>query len=158
MIGPVVKIDPADLPRLPNIHYLGPKRYEELPRIHGRVGPGAAAVCAQRSDALHQPDENAGVSGGRQAGRLDLDSRRRHPYADRDLVRIADTVDDFVDACANALREVPEPRRVRADVFLRGTSWNRTWAKTAALLDAVTRQPSSPAVGATAASSPRLGA
>jgi UDP-galactopyranose mutase len=79
------------------------------------------------------------------------------PYADRDLIHVADTVDDFVHACANALREVPEPRRVRADVFLRGTSWNRTWAKSAALLDAVTRQPSSPAVGATAASSPRLG-
>ncbi|MDQ3257929.1 MAG: UDP-galactopyranose mutase, partial [Acidobacteriota bacterium] len=31
MIGPVVKIDPADLPRLPNIHYLGGKSYTELP-------------------------------------------------------------------------------------------------------------------------------
>ena len=32
MIGPVVKIDPAVLPDLPNIHYLGPKKYDELPR------------------------------------------------------------------------------------------------------------------------------
>ena len=31
MIGPVVKIDPADLPRLPNIHWLGSKSYAELP-------------------------------------------------------------------------------------------------------------------------------
>jgi UDP-galactopyranose mutase len=31
MIGPVVKIDPADLPRRPNIHWLGPKSYAELP-------------------------------------------------------------------------------------------------------------------------------
>src|SRR4051812_47102489 len=28
MVGPVVKIDPAMLPVLPNVHYLGPKRYE----------------------------------------------------------------------------------------------------------------------------------
>ncbi|HEX9931668.1 MAG TPA: UDP-galactopyranose mutase, partial [Allosphingosinicella sp.] len=31
MVGPVVKIDAADLPQRPNIHYLGGKTYEELP-------------------------------------------------------------------------------------------------------------------------------
>ena len=31
MLGPVVKIDPADLPRSPNVHWLGMKRYGELP-------------------------------------------------------------------------------------------------------------------------------
>ena len=31
MIGPVVKIDPATLPRHANIHYLGGKTYKELP-------------------------------------------------------------------------------------------------------------------------------
>ena len=31
MVGPVVKISPDDLPRRPNIHYLGAKRYDELP-------------------------------------------------------------------------------------------------------------------------------
>ncbi len=32
MVGPVVKIDPATLPKHPNIHYLGPKVYDELPQ------------------------------------------------------------------------------------------------------------------------------
>src|SRR5262249_49419457 len=31
MVGPVVKIDPATLPRHPNLHYLGQKQYKELP-------------------------------------------------------------------------------------------------------------------------------
>ena len=31
MLGPVVKIDPATLPRRPNIHWLGMKDYRELP-------------------------------------------------------------------------------------------------------------------------------
>ncbi len=31
MIGPVVKVDPAELPRGANIHWLGQRRYEELP-------------------------------------------------------------------------------------------------------------------------------
>ena len=32
LIGPVTKISPDDLPRAPNLHYLGPKSYDELPR------------------------------------------------------------------------------------------------------------------------------
>ncbi|MBI3971290.1 MAG: glycosyltransferase [Chloroflexi bacterium] len=31
MIGPVLKIDPAELPRRPNIYYLGQKQYRDLP-------------------------------------------------------------------------------------------------------------------------------
>jgi glycosyltransferase involved in cell wall biosynthesis len=31
MVGPVVKIDPAELPRAPNLHYLGGRPYAELP-------------------------------------------------------------------------------------------------------------------------------
>src|SRR5690554_4523074 len=33
MAGPVVKVDPADLPRLPNIHWLGQQAYEQLPAL-----------------------------------------------------------------------------------------------------------------------------
>ena len=33
MIGPVVKIDPASLPRLPNLHWLGQKAYADLPAL-----------------------------------------------------------------------------------------------------------------------------
>ena len=35
MVGPVVKIDPADLPQRANIHYLGGKNYDELPAYLG---------------------------------------------------------------------------------------------------------------------------
>jgi len=31
LLGPVLKIDPADLPQAPNLHYLGMKQYNELP-------------------------------------------------------------------------------------------------------------------------------
>src|SRR5690606_1289697 len=33
MVGPVVKIDPDSLPRRPNIHWLGQRNYEDLPRF-----------------------------------------------------------------------------------------------------------------------------
>jgi UDP-galactopyranose mutase len=136
MIGPVVKIDPADLPRASNIHYLGPKTYAELP--HYIAGWDLALLLFARNDATRyiSPTKTPEYLA---AGKPVVSTSIRDvvtPYGDRELVRIADSVEDFVAACSAAMREVPEPRRVRADVFLRGTSWDRTWAKAAALLDA----------------------
>ena len=137
LIGPVVKIDPAELPRLPNIHYLGPKDYAELP--HYIAGWDLALLLFARNEATRfiSPTKTPEYLA---AGKPVVSTSIRDvvsPYGDRDLVRIADSVPDFVRACEAALSEPPEPRRVRADVFLRGTSWDRTWAKTAALIDAV---------------------
>ena len=33
MVGPIVKVDPNSLPRLPNIHWLGQRTYDELPAL-----------------------------------------------------------------------------------------------------------------------------
>jgi glycosyltransferase involved in cell wall biosynthesis len=33
MCGPIVKVDPADLPQAPNLHYPGQQQYADLPRI-----------------------------------------------------------------------------------------------------------------------------
>ena len=64
IVGPVVKISEADLPRRPNLHYLGGKPYAELPDYLARLGRRADAVRDQRSDPLHQPDQDARISGG----------------------------------------------------------------------------------------------
>ena len=50
MVGPVVKIDPAVLPKRANIHWLGPKLYEELPLY---LGGWDVALC--RSHATRRP-------------------------------------------------------------------------------------------------------
>jgi UDP-galactopyranose mutase len=136
MIGPVVKIDPADLPRAANIHYLGAKQYSELPRYI--AGWDLALLLFARNDATRfiSPTKTPEYLA---AGKPVVSTSIRDvvtPYGDRELVRIADSVEDFVAACSAAMSEPPEPRRVRADVFLRGTSWDRTWRKAAALLDA----------------------
>src|SRR5688572_14302856 len=49
MVGPVVKIDSAELPQRPNIHYLGPKSYTELPQYVG--GWDVALLLFARNDA-----------------------------------------------------------------------------------------------------------
>src|SRR5205823_14538431 len=33
MCGPIVKVDPRDLPQAPNLHYPGQQTYDDLPRI-----------------------------------------------------------------------------------------------------------------------------
>jgi UDP-galactopyranose mutase len=136
LIGPIVKIDPRDLPRRPNIHYLGPKAYDELPSYI--AGWDLALLLFARNEATRyiSPTKTPEYLA---AGKPVVSTSIRDvvtPYADRDLVRIADSVPDFVIACADALAESPEARRMRADVFLRGMSWDRTWAKTASLLHA----------------------
>ena len=158
MIGPVVKIDPTELPQLSNIHYLGPKRYEELP--HYIAGWDVASLLFARNEATRfiSPTKTPEYLA---AGKPVVSTSIRDvvkPYGERDLVRIADSVPDFVRACQLALTEPPEPRRVRADVFLRGTSWDRTWAKTASLLAAVITEPAAPRVGTASSAEFGLGA
>jgi glycosyltransferase involved in cell wall biosynthesis len=137
MIGPVVKIDPADLPRLPNIHYLGPKKYDELPRYI--AGWDVALLLFARNDATKyiSPTKTPEYLA---AGKPVVSTSIRDvvsPYGEMGLARIADAVPDFVAACEGALTESPARRRNKADEFLRNLSWDRTWGKTAVLLKAV---------------------
>ena len=137
MIGPVVKIYPADLPKRDNIHYLGAKSYTELPRYIAAWN--VALLLFARNDATRfiSPTKTPEYLA---AGKPVVSTSIRDvvtPYGDNSLVRIADSVPDFVRACEAALREPPEPRRARADAFLRNTSWDRTWAKSALLLQRV---------------------
>jgi UDP-galactopyranose mutase len=137
MLGPVVKIDPADLPRRSNIHYLGPKGYMDLPRYI--AGWDVALVLFARNDATRfiSPTKTPEYLA---AGKPVVSTSIRdivNPYGELGLVRIADAVPDFVSACDQALAEDPAARRARADAYLRNTSWDQTWSKTAMLLKAV---------------------
>lgn len=138
MLGPVVKIDPADLPRRPNIHYLGAKSYTELPRYI--AGWDVALILFARNEATRyiSPTKTPEYLA---AGRPVVSTSIRdvvNPYGELGLVRIADAVPDFVRACEGALAEDAAARRARADAYLRNTSWDRTWSKTALLLKAAT--------------------
>jgi UDP-galactopyranose mutase len=137
MIGPIVKIDPADLPRRNNIHYLGPKSYLELPRYI--AGWDVALLLFARNDATRfiSPTKTPEYLA---AGKPVVSTSIRdvvNPYGEMGLVRIADTVQEFGAACEAALREPPAARRAKADAYLKNTSWDRTWSKTALLLKAV---------------------
>lgn len=144
MIGPVVKIDPADLPQRSNIHYLGAKNYGELPRYI--AGWDVALLLFARNDATRfiSPTKTPEYLA---AGKPVVSTSIRDvvsPYGERELVRIADAVPDFVAACEAALAEKPDARRARADAFLSNMSWDRTWGKTALLIKAALERETQP--------------
>jgi UDP-galactopyranose mutase len=135
MLGPVVKIDPATLPRRPNIHYPGPKPYEELPRYV--AGWDVALLPFARNEATRfiSPTKTPEYMA---AGKPVVSTSIRdvvRPYGQQGLVRIADDVPGFVRACAAGMAEDPAGRVTRGDAFLRQTSWDGTWSRIRLLID-----------------------
>ena len=55
MIGPVVKIDPASLPELPNVHWLGQKQYTDLPNYLAHWNVGFMPFALNESTAYISP-------------------------------------------------------------------------------------------------------
>jgi UDP-galactopyranose mutase len=137
MLGPVVKIDPAMLPRLPNIHYLGGKKYDELP--HYVAGWDVALMPFARNEATRyiSPTKTPEYMA---AGKPVVSTSIRdvvRPYGKKGLVRIADEAPQFVAACDAAIREDAAGRQTRADAFLRHTSWDGTWTRISQLIASI---------------------
>ncbi|HEX8071686.1 MAG TPA: glycosyltransferase family 1 protein [Pyrinomonadaceae bacterium] len=159
MIGPVVKIDPNDLPKRPNIHYLGGKDYKELPAYIAGWDVAALFFARNESTKFISPTKTPEYLA---AGKPVVSTSIRdvvRPYGEQNLVRIADTVDEFVRAAAElGMDESVEDEawRARVDAFLARNSWDKTWARMAELIGEVvaTRRTERPAVRAAAQATP----
>ncbi|NIJ69956.1 family 1 glycosylhydrolase [Xanthomonas sp. 60] len=127
LVGPVVKIDPATLPRAANLHYLGQRDYTELPALIAQwdvcllpfaMNAATAFISPTKTleyMAAHKPVVSTPV---RDVIRL---------YADG--VQVAGTVDAFIDACERALQEDAAARDERIavqDRLTAATSWDQT--------------------------------
>jgi UDP-galactopyranose mutase len=128
LIGPTAKVDPAALPKAPNIHYLGARKYAELPSYI--AGWDVAMLPFARNDATRfiSPTKTPEYLA---AGKPVVSTSIRdvvRPYGERGLARIADAPDAFIAAIEAALTENGDERRRRADAFLADLSWDRTWA------------------------------
>ncbi|HVM16784.1 MAG TPA: UDP-galactopyranose mutase [Gaiellaceae bacterium] len=128
LVGPVVKIDPESLPQRPNIHYLGPKPYAQLPSY--LAGWDVALLPFARNDSTRfiSPTKTPEYLA---AGRPVVSTSIRdvvRPYGEEGLVRIADDPDAFVAACEAAMRDGDGAWRRRVDAFLTESSWDYTWA------------------------------
>jgi UDP-galactopyranose mutase len=136
IVGPVVKIDPASLPRRPNLHFLGGKLYTELPTYLANWDVALMPFARNESTRFISPTKTPEYLA---AGKPVVSTSIRdvvRPYGDLGLVRIADTPEDFVRACEAALTEDRATWLPRVDSHLATMSWDNTWAGMKALLDA----------------------
>lgn len=129
MVGPVAKIPESQLPRLPNIHYLGGKKYEELPRY--MAGWDCAIMPFALNDATRfiSPTKTPEYLA---AGLPVVSTSIRdvvEPYERLALVRIGRTQGEFV---AHVRALVEKQVRIDAaarDAFLTTISWDATWSR-----------------------------
>jgi glycosyltransferase involved in cell wall biosynthesis len=139
MLGPVVKIDPARLPRLPNVHWLGPKSYAALPDYLANWDAGWMPFALNRSTQFISPTKTPEFL----AAGLPVTSTAVpdvvHDYGGQGLVRIADAA-TMPEALAASLEAPPPDWLPRVDALLARTSWDATWARMdAAIAAAMTR-------------------
>ena len=137
MIGPVVKIDPATLPRRQNIHYLGGKSYQELPAYLAGWDVALLLFARNESTRFISPTKTPEYLA---AGKPVVSTSIRdvvRPYGEMGLVRIADTVDEFVRAAEASLagRHEESDWLARVDEFLARNSWDETWARMSKLIE-----------------------
>jgi UDP-galactopyranose mutase len=141
LVGPIVKIEREDLPDLPNVHWLGPKPYADLPAYLAGWDVATMPFARNEATAFISPTKTPEyLAGGRPVVSTSVADVVR-PYGELGLARIADTATSFVAAIEAALGEDPRPRQAAADAFLAGMSWDRTWRAMEALVMRTARQP-----------------
>ncbi|MFV3131977.1 UDP-galactopyranose mutase [Niveispirillum sp. KHB5.9] len=127
MVGPVVKIDPADLPRRANIAYLGGKTYEQLPLYAGGWDVALMPFAINPSTQFISPTKTPEyLAAGLPIVSTAITDVVRN-YGTLNAVSIAATSEAFVAACEHALAQAREPDsaawRRQADAALSGQSW-----------------------------------
>ena len=158
LIGPVVKLDPKDLPRAPNIHYLGRKAYAELPAYV--AGWDVAMLPFARNEATRfiSPTKTPEylAAGKPVVSTPILDVVRG--WGDLDAVHIAATASEFIKATEEALTMAAGDRGwlEAADQALANISWDSTWTRMAELTAAAiqTREHAACSAGSPAGAAP----
>jgi UDP-galactopyranose mutase len=137
LVGPVVKIDPADLPQRPNLHYFAQRSYEELPRY--LAGWDVCLLPFARNEATRYISPTKTLE--YMAAELPIVSTPitdvAEPYGE--IVYLGATPEEFLAACDAALSAGPKERsRRRAQMrrIVAGTSWDVTVSAMEKLLSA----------------------
>ena len=140
MIGPLAKIGPEDLPRAPNIHWLGQRGYDQLPAYLS--GWDVALMPFAMNDATRfiSPTKTPEyLAGGVQVVSTPVRDVVRH-YGELAAVRIASDAAGFVRACETALSARDRSQwREEADRLLADLSWDNTFQHMRAHLDRAVR-------------------
>jgi hypothetical protein len=136
LICPIVKIRADSLPQRPNLHYLGPKPYGELPAYLAGWDATFMPFALNEATRLISPTKTPEYLA---AGRPVVSTPVRdvvREWGERGLVRIAATPEEAVAALEGALwTGAARSAWLRAvDRALAATSWDETFARMRALI------------------------
>jgi glycosyltransferase involved in cell wall biosynthesis len=138
MVGPVVKISEEDLPKRPNIHYLGSKTYDQLPAYLSGWDVALMPFAMNESTLFISPTKTPEyLAGGKPVVSTPIRDVMRH-YGHLEGVKIADNAKDFVAQCEKALALSSQRGGdwlAEADLMLSATSWDTTQARMAGLIE-----------------------
>lgn len=135
-LGPVVKINPQNVPQGLNLHYLGMKTYDELPAYLGNwqaaILPFALNEATQYISPTKTPEYLA-------AGLPVVSTPIRdvlRTYGGWEQVVIADSVAAFETGLSLVLGKPPVRCQPELDQFLREQSWENTWEQMQRIIQA----------------------
>jgi UDP-galactopyranose mutase len=129
MVGPVVKIDPAVLPRRANVHFTGAVPYADLPAFLAGFDVALLPFARNEATANISPTKTPEYLAG---GKPVVSTPIADVVADwGDVVWVASTPGDFAAACAAAAAQPDRTRADRASDRARGAGWDaiveRVW-------------------------------
>lgn len=128
LIGPVVKIDPNTLPKNKNIHYLGNKSYQELPKYLSGWDIAMIPFAINESTRFISPTKTPEYLA---AGKPVISSSIRdvvNPYGNNQLVHICDGASDFVEKVSFEFAVEDKSEWLdRVDNYLSNISWDATF-------------------------------
>ncbi len=137
MLGPVLKIDLADLPLAPNIHYLGMKNYEQLPAYLAYFDVALIPFAINESTRFLSPTKTLEYM----AAHKPIVST---PIPDvielyGEVVRVAHSHQEFIGQVEDALNEFSQARREREKELLATYSWDYITERMLKLIEESTR-------------------
>jgi glycosyltransferase involved in cell wall biosynthesis len=149
----VVKIDPASLPQRPNIHWLGGKRYEELPAYLSGWDIGFMPFALNEATRFISPTKTPEfLAAGVPVVSTPITDVIR-PYGQRNLVEIAADAGEVIAAAERLMARPRAPWLQRVDRHLATGSWDATWAAMRRLIGDAMGEPDDLAVASGAAAS-----
>jgi len=139
MVGPVVKIDPASLPRRANLHYLGARAYDQLPSYIAGWNVALLPFALNESTRFISPTKTPEyLAAGKRVVATPIRDVVR-PYGDQGLVEIGEDHASFIAHVERMLAEQSgaayEAWLSRVDAFLSRSSWDSTWQSMSRLID-----------------------
>ena len=134
MLGPIAKIDQADLPQAANLHYPGMKSYEQLPAYLAHFDVALIPFAMNEATRYLSPTKTLEYM----AAQKPVVS---NPIPDvvelyGEVVRVAHSPAEFVAQIEAAIQENPQTNRAKAEELLARYTWDSIAAKMSELIEA----------------------